>query len=336
MLLVDLMGFMVLAGIQLNAGEAAPHALAHARNCAPACAWCTSEAWRAPRVCPRHAGDAKALQASGRPHINRVGTRCCADRPRLSGALFRRAVSLVNLVMAMGIGVEFCAHLVHAFMEERGASEDRAAAALGDVGAAVLSGITLTKFAGEGHQEALGQGRKRAAAVGLLKSERGCARDASPTPTAHAAVRPAPLNRSGVAVLAFSRTQIFEVYYFRYCTEGATGRGVPPTGASTRRCQGGSTLEHTGLARCSWRLSAGHGEPVGWFLRPSSSPRHTLAPTPSRCGCRMYAALVVLGAAHGLVFLPVLLAACGPEELEVGWGVGGCQSRCRMQRRRVK
>lgn len=33
---------------------------------------------------------------------------------------------------------------------------------------------------------------------------------------------------------------------------------------------------------------------------------------------RMYAALVALGAAHGLVLLPVLLAAFGPEELEVG------------------
>lgn len=51
--------------------------------------------------------------------------------------------------MSLGIGVEFCAHLVHAFVEERGSSEDRAAAALGDVGAAVLSGITLTKIAGE-------------------------------------------------------------------------------------------------------------------------------------------------------------------------------------------
>ncbi|KAL4425013.1 hypothetical protein ABPG77_002898 [Micractinium sp. CCAP 211/92] len=125
------------------------------------------------------------------------------------------AVSLVNLVMSLGIGVEFCAHLVHAFMEERGGSEQRAAAALGDVGAAVLSGITLTKVA-------------------------------------------------GVAVLAFSRTRIFEVYYFR-----------------------------------------------------------------------MYAALVVLGAAHGLVFLPVLLAVFGPEELEHWKWKLRCQLR-RMQAQRLE
>ena len=35
---------------------------------------------------------------------------------------------------------------------------------------------------------------------------------------------------------------------------------------------------------------------------------------------RMYAALVVLGAAHGLLFLPVLLAVLGPEELAVRRG----------------
>ena len=64
------------------------------------------------------------------------------------GSACPAAVSLVNLVMSLGIGVEFCAHLVHAFMEEKGSSEERAVAALRDVGAAVLSGITLTKFAG--------------------------------------------------------------------------------------------------------------------------------------------------------------------------------------------
>lgn len=71
--------------------------------------------------------------------------------------------------MSLGIGVEFCAHLVHAFVEERGTSEDRAAAALGDVGAAVLSGITLTKIAGGALQATHykpfvgGRGRQRGA-----------------------------------------------------------------------------------------------------------------------------------------------------------------------------
>lgn len=59
------------------------------------------------------------------------------------------ALSLVNLTMALGIGVEFCAHLVHAFSVERGTAQARASAALSAVGASVLSGITLTKFIGE-------------------------------------------------------------------------------------------------------------------------------------------------------------------------------------------
>ncbi len=61
------------------------------------------------------------------------------------------AVSLVNLVMALGISVEFCAHLVHAFAMAPGPRPVRAAAALAHVGASVLSGITLTKFAGALH-----------------------------------------------------------------------------------------------------------------------------------------------------------------------------------------
>lgn len=59
------------------------------------------------------------------------------------------AVSLVNLVMAVGISVEFCSHLVHSFsvsVEET--RENRAADALTKMGSSVFSGITLTKFAG--------------------------------------------------------------------------------------------------------------------------------------------------------------------------------------------
>ncbi|CAH2044145.1 unnamed protein product, partial [Iphiclides podalirius] len=59
------------------------------------------------------------------------------------------AVSLVNLVMAVGIAVEFCSHLVHSFSVSPGATrEQRASEALTRMGSSVLSGITLTKFGG--------------------------------------------------------------------------------------------------------------------------------------------------------------------------------------------
>ena len=87
------------------------------------------------------------------------------------------AISLVNLVICVGIGVEFCAHIARAFMfpsksvMEKGRSkfrgrDARAWTALVNVGGSVFSGITITK---------------------LL----------------------------GVCVLAFTRSKIFEVYYFR-------------------------------------------------------------------------------------------------------------------------
>ena len=87
------------------------------------------------------------------------------------------AVSLVNIVICVGIGVEFCAHIARAFtipsssILERAPSslrgkEARAWAALVNVGGSVFSGITITK---------------------LL----------------------------GVFVLAFTQSKIFEVYYFR-------------------------------------------------------------------------------------------------------------------------
>lgn len=87
------------------------------------------------------------------------------------------ALSLVNLVICVGIGVEFCAHIARAFMFPSRAVLERAKnkfrgrdarawAALVNVGGSVFSGITVTK---------------------LL----------------------------GVFVLAFTRSKIFEIYYFR-------------------------------------------------------------------------------------------------------------------------
>ena len=77
------------------------------------------------------------------------------------------AVSLVNLVMAVGISVEFCSHLVHSFATSKSVSQiDRAADSLSKMGSSIFSGITLTKFA-------------------------------------------------GILVLAFAKSQIFQVFYFR-------------------------------------------------------------------------------------------------------------------------
>ncbi|KAK0641272.1 patched family-domain-containing protein [Cercophora newfieldiana] len=87
------------------------------------------------------------------------------------------AVSLVNLIICVGIAVEFCAHIARAFMfpsrkfmervRNRFRGRDaRAWTALTNVGGSVFSGITVTKIL-------------------------------------------------GVTVLAFTRSKIFEIYYFR-------------------------------------------------------------------------------------------------------------------------
>ncbi|XP_048518138.1 NPC intracellular cholesterol transporter 1 homolog 1b [Dendroctonus ponderosae] len=77
------------------------------------------------------------------------------------------AISLVNLIMSVGIAVEFCGHLVHSYtFSSEKSSLDRAIDSLGNMGSSILSGITLTKF-------------------------------------------------SGIMVLAFSSSKIFQIFYFR-------------------------------------------------------------------------------------------------------------------------
>lgn len=67
---------------------------------------------------------------------------------------------------AVGIGVEFVSHIVRAYSTAVGSKRERAANAMETTGSSVLSGITLTKFA-------------------------------------------------GIVVLAFAKSQIFQVFYFR-------------------------------------------------------------------------------------------------------------------------
>ncbi|VDK59322.1 unnamed protein product [Anisakis simplex] len=59
------------------------------------------------------------------------------------------AISVVNLVMSVGISVEFCSHIVRAFAISVHRNRlERARHALSNMGSSVLSGITLTKFGG--------------------------------------------------------------------------------------------------------------------------------------------------------------------------------------------
>ncbi|KAH0929934.1 hypothetical protein HID58_015661 [Brassica napus] len=58
------------------------------------------------------------------------------------------ALSVVNLIMSVGIAVEFCVHITHAFSISSGDRNQRMKESLGGMGASVFSGITLTKLVG--------------------------------------------------------------------------------------------------------------------------------------------------------------------------------------------
>jgi Niemann-Pick C1 protein len=77
------------------------------------------------------------------------------------------AISLVNLVVAVGIAVEFCSHIVHSYnLSTENTRILKAQESLIYTGSSVLSGITITKFV-------------------------------------------------GIVVLAFAKSQIFQIFYFR-------------------------------------------------------------------------------------------------------------------------
>ncbi|TMW65057.1 hypothetical protein Poli38472_009224 [Pythium oligandrum] len=65
------------------------------------------------------------------------------------------AVSVVNLLACVGLGVEFCIHMTHQFDFSRKnrlgiTGNDHTKHAMSSVGASIISGITLTKFCGIG------------------------------------------------------------------------------------------------------------------------------------------------------------------------------------------
>lgn len=57
-------------------------------------------------------------------------------------------VSIVNLVMSVGIAVEFYVHITHAFLATSGDRNQRMKEALTTMGVSVFSGITFTKLVG--------------------------------------------------------------------------------------------------------------------------------------------------------------------------------------------
>mmetsp|Transcript_8387 Transcript_8387/g.16654 ORF Transcript_8387/g.16654 Transcript_8387/m.16654 type:complete len:928 (-) Transcript_8387:2404-5187(-) len=58
------------------------------------------------------------------------------------------AVSVVNLVLACGLGVEFCIHVTTCFLKKTGTRDERAKASMCEMGSTVFTGIVTTKIIG--------------------------------------------------------------------------------------------------------------------------------------------------------------------------------------------
>lgn len=58
------------------------------------------------------------------------------------------AVSVVNLITCVGLGVEFCVHLVIAYMNSAGTRREKAVNSVKQMGPNILVGIASTKFIG--------------------------------------------------------------------------------------------------------------------------------------------------------------------------------------------
>lgn len=119
------------------------------------------------------------------------------------------ALTLVNLVICVGIGVEFCAHIARAFQFPPSRLLDRSGFPSAPV-AAAPAGFRAANHApklsiGDGPGSGAGLLRGRDARVWAALSQVGGSVFSGITIT----------KLLGVAVLAFTRSKIFEIYYFR-------------------------------------------------------------------------------------------------------------------------